>query len=109
MKNKKVLLLKKIFFGRTAKVHPKDGVSRLNFPEGFGWDHIEISSDIKPPSLPDSTFNLYSVYLCLLFPGKKSKRLEGNRKNAEKLKASYLQKLIHTFCFKHVSKHASIE
>ena len=23
--------------GRTAKVHPKDGVSRLNFPEGF--DH----------------------------------------------------------------------
>ena len=22
--------------GRTANVHPKDGVSRLNFPEGFG-------------------------------------------------------------------------
>ena len=35
MKNKKVLFLKKYFFGRTAKVHPKDGVSRLNFPEGF--------------------------------------------------------------------------
>jgi hypothetical protein len=35
--------------------------------------------------------------------------LEGNRKNSEKLKASYLQKILHTFCFNHVSKHASIE
>ena len=25
-----------IFLGRTAKIDPKDGVSRLNFPEGFG-------------------------------------------------------------------------
>ena len=26
---------KKYFFGRTAKIPPKDGVCRLNFPEGF--------------------------------------------------------------------------
>jgi hypothetical protein len=38
LKNKKVLFLKKKFFGRTAKIHPKDGVSRLNFPEGFAND-----------------------------------------------------------------------
>ena len=28
-------LEKKYFLGRTAKIHPKDGVCRLNFPEGF--------------------------------------------------------------------------
>ena len=28
---------KKFFFGRTTKIHPKDGVSRLNFPEGFAF------------------------------------------------------------------------
>ena len=26
---------KKYFLSRTAKIHPKDGISRLNFPEGF--------------------------------------------------------------------------
>ena len=36
LKNKKVLFLKKYFLSRTAKIHSKDGVSRLNFPEGFG-------------------------------------------------------------------------
>ena len=37
LKNKKVLFLKeKYFLSRTAKIHPKDGVSRFNFPEGFG-------------------------------------------------------------------------
>ena len=35
----KSFIPKKIFFGRTAKVHLKDGVSRLNFPEGFDRDH----------------------------------------------------------------------
>ena len=36
LKNKKVLFLKKNFFGRTTKVDPRDGVRWLNFPEGFG-------------------------------------------------------------------------
>ena len=31
-----------IFLGRTAKIDPKDGVSRLNFPEGFGPDHTNL-------------------------------------------------------------------
>ena len=31
----KVLFLKKYFLSPTAKLDPKDGVSRLNFPEGF--------------------------------------------------------------------------
>ena len=35
-KQKSFIPKKNIFFGRTAKIHPKDGVSRLNFPEGFG-------------------------------------------------------------------------
>ena len=34
-KNKKVLILKKYFLSRTAKIHPKDCISRLNFTEGF--------------------------------------------------------------------------
>ena len=36
LKNKKIFFLKKIFLSRTAKIDPKDGVSRLNFPKGFG-------------------------------------------------------------------------
>ena len=36
LEKQKSFIPKKIFFGRTAKIHPKDGVSRLNFPEGFG-------------------------------------------------------------------------
>ena len=35
LEKQKSFIPKKIFFGRTAKMHPKDGVSRLNFPEGF--------------------------------------------------------------------------
>ena len=35
LKNKKVLFLKKYFLSRTAMIDPKDGVSRLKFPEGF--------------------------------------------------------------------------
>jgi hypothetical protein len=35
LKNKKVLFLKKKILSRTAKIDPKDGISRLNFPEGF--------------------------------------------------------------------------
>ena len=31
LKNKKVLFLKKCFLSRTAKIDPKDGVTRLNF------------------------------------------------------------------------------
>ena len=42
LENKKGFIPKKIFFGRTAKVHPKDGVSRLNFPEGFGSNVLEL-------------------------------------------------------------------
>ena len=32
-------------FGRTAKIHPKDGVSRLNFPEGFGSMYLKKESE----------------------------------------------------------------
>ena len=37
-KQKSFITKKKFFFGRTAKVHPKDGVSRLNFLEGFEFN-----------------------------------------------------------------------
>ena len=33
---------KKKILGRTAKIHPKDGVSRLNFPEGFEGNLIKL-------------------------------------------------------------------
>ena len=36
LKNKKVLFLK-FFLSCTAKIDPKDGVSRLNFPKGFAF------------------------------------------------------------------------
>ena len=35
LEKQKSFIPKKIFFGRTAKIHPKDGVSHINFPEGF--------------------------------------------------------------------------
>ena len=35
LKNKRVLFLKEKLGGRAAKLHQKDGVSRLNFLEGF--------------------------------------------------------------------------
>ena len=41
-KQKSFIPKKKYFLGRTAKVHPKDGVSRLNFPEGFAFT-IQLS------------------------------------------------------------------
>ena len=34
-KQKSFIPKKKYDLSRTAKIHPKDGVSRLNFPEGF--------------------------------------------------------------------------
>ena len=36
LEKRKSFIPKKCFLSRTAKVDPKDGVSRLNFPEGFG-------------------------------------------------------------------------
>ena len=44
-KQKSFIPKKKFFFGRTAKIHPKDGVSRLNFPEGFGKIIAKIDSE----------------------------------------------------------------
>ena len=41
IKNKKVLFLKKNFLSRTTKIHPKNGVCRLNFPEGFDLAYLE--------------------------------------------------------------------
>ena len=40
-KTKKSFIPKKKFFGSTAKIQPKDGVSRLNLPEGFDLSHIK--------------------------------------------------------------------
>ena len=45
LKNKKVLFLKNILLSRTAKIDPKDGVSRLNFPEGFGSMYLKKESE----------------------------------------------------------------
>ena len=44
-KQKSFITKKKFFFGRTAKIHPKDGLSRLNFPEGFGPDPEKYRTD----------------------------------------------------------------
>ena len=41
LEKQKSFIPKKIFLGRTAKIHPKDGVSRLNFPEGFDWSILQ--------------------------------------------------------------------
>ena len=38
-KQKSFIPKKKFFFGRTAKIHPKDGVNHLNFPEGFAMGY----------------------------------------------------------------------
>ena len=35
LEKQKSFIPKKYFLNRTAKIHPKDSVSRLNFPEGF--------------------------------------------------------------------------
>ena len=59
---KKVLFLKKYFLGRTTKIHPKDGVSRLNFPEDFG---IFIFYQINQ-SEPKWTFNKINTTFLLL-------------------------------------------
>ena len=45
-KQKSFIPKKKYFLSRTAKVHPKEGVSRLNFPEGFECDFISIVSGL---------------------------------------------------------------
>ena len=47
LEKKKSFIPKKIFFGRTANLHPKDGVSRLNFPEGFGKIIAKIDSEFR--------------------------------------------------------------
>ena len=44
---KKVLFLKIFFLSRTAKIDPKDGVSRLNFPEGFARAHKPNDASIR--------------------------------------------------------------
>ena len=36
LQKQKSFIPKKKILSRTAKIRPKDGVSRLNFPEGFG-------------------------------------------------------------------------
>ena len=38
LKIQKSFIPKKKILSRTAKIDPKDGVSRLNFPEGFAID-----------------------------------------------------------------------
>ena len=38
-KQKSFIPKKNIFLSHTAKIHPKDGVSRLNFPEGFEFSY----------------------------------------------------------------------
>ena len=40
-KTKKVLFLKKYFLSSTAKLDPKDGVSRSNFQWRFWWVHSD--------------------------------------------------------------------
>ena len=47
LEKQKSFIPKKIFFGRTANLHPKDGVSRLNFPEGFGKIIAKIDSEFR--------------------------------------------------------------
>ena len=46
LEKQKSFITKKNFFGRTAKVHPKDGVSRLNFPEGFGGSYRVLPTGV---------------------------------------------------------------
>ena len=45
-KTKKDLFLKKLFLSRTAKIDPKDGISRLNFPEGFDFPLAIFPADV---------------------------------------------------------------
>ena len=40
-KQKSFIPKKNIFLSRTANIDPKDGVSRLNFPQDFGLDTID--------------------------------------------------------------------
>ena len=41
-KQKSFIPPKKYFLNRTAMIDPKDGVSRLNFPEGFDLSFEQI-------------------------------------------------------------------
>ena len=54
LKNKKVLFLKKYSLSRTAKIDPKDGVSRPNFPWRF-W--------LKPQMMNAKASRLTSIAL----------------------------------------------
>ena len=47
-KQKSFIPKNKYLLSRTAKIHPKDGVSRLNFPEGFGGTNQTIKKSGKP-------------------------------------------------------------
>ena len=47
-KQKSFIPKKKIFLSRTAKIDLKDGVSRLNFPKGFGSKLIAIMKCVRP-------------------------------------------------------------
>ena len=53
LEKQKSFIPKKYFFGRTAKIHPKDGVCRLNFPEGF--------DAIMPELRATRTINMASI------------------------------------------------
>ena len=57
LKNKKVLFLKKYFLSCTAKIDPKDGVSRLNLQRRF-W--FKYATFVWTHQLP---FFLLSIYL----------------------------------------------
>ena len=40
-------------FGCTAKIHPKDGVSRLNFPERFDQNYLEnVTTELESKAYP---------------------------------------------------------
>ena len=70
LKNKKVLFLKKFFLSRTTKIDPKDGVSRLNFPEGFDFPLAIFPADViyECPTLglvfPDHLGPTMSFFRC---------------------------------------------
>ena len=78
LKNKKVLFLKKYFLSRTAKIDPKDGVSRPNFQWWF-W-----SSKVNRQNLWRCNTNLF---LFLEFLG--VNEFEVNKKNYTKFLDAY--------------------
>ena len=54
LEKQKSVIPKKIFFlSRTAKIDPKDGVSHLNFPEGFGKNSFIALLRLTKHLIPD--------------------------------------------------------